>query len=433
MKRKRHISKAERIELKSQQLEHELEIQRSLATTKLRFKKFDRVVEAIFNGVDIYLYNDNNRVQALKACYKKLKSRKANHLEEFKEFLLTIFKNSKMEQEAVLIYGLFNLYNNNGYWLRDYKKWRPKSKTADSQFQHLTQYLLFQYPTPLFLIQSLTDRKQKKYINWLLHIAGGGSLKQLQFPLIFSKKMRNYFLQTSAKGYSIPQAIRKAQVLGLGGDEMLADRIAFTRLGYNDFRNEEIWEKFIHLLINAGMFNYNKIPELLDFMQNTIRENGTFNMKGRTLASLTRMSDEWHGAMYNIRVNKYLEWERSAIFRNQYTRKGKKGTSINFMFKELLNSKELKFEGMKMSHCVGSYAPYCARKRTAIFSLRKHYMGAVEWLATIEVNLSNKTIVQAKYKFNKVISEEAGKVMMLWASDNNIKVGKYVQVNDFDE
>jgi hypothetical protein len=49
-----------------------------------------------------------------------------------------------------------------------------------------------------------------------------------------------------------------------------------------------------------------------------------------------------------------------------------------------------------------------------------------EVLATIEVNISLKRIVQAKGKLNKPISNEVRKCMETWAKKRELSIGTYL-------
>ena len=80
-----------------------------------------------------------------------------------------------------------------------------------------------------------------------------------------------------------------------------------------------------------------------------------------------------------------------------------------------------------MKHCVASYTHYCAQGRSAIFSLRKYSNGVLhDIMATIEVNVFLKRIVQAKGKMNKPISEEAKKYIESWAAKTMLTINPLV-------
>jgi hypothetical protein len=97
------------------------------------------------------------------------------------------------------------------------------------------------------------------------------------------------------------------------------------------------------------------------------------------------------------------------------------------VLEELTESRRLTEEGKAMKHCVGSYAFYCARGKSAIFSLRKYSGGVLlDIMATIEVNLALQRIVQAKAKMNKPISDEAKKYMEAWAINEGLVLNPYL-------
>jgi hypothetical protein len=97
------------------------------------------------------------------------------------------------------------------------------------------------------------------------------------------------------------------------------------------------------------------------------------------------------------------------------------------VLEELTESRRLTEEGKLMKHCVGSYAYYCAKGKSAIFSLRKYSGGILlDIMATIEVNLALQRVVQAKAKMNKPISEEAKKYMESWAMHEGLVLNPYL-------
>jgi hypothetical protein len=93
------------------------------------------------------------------------------------------------------------------------------------------------------------------------------------------------------------------------------------------------------------------------------------------------------------------------------------------LLEELTDSKELVQEGNTMKHCVASYAYYCAKGKTSIFSMRK-YLGGVrlDVMATIEIDLQLRKVVQAKAKMNRSISKEARKHLITWAEQQLLSV-----------
>ena len=87
---------------------------------------------------------------------------------------------------------------------------------------------------------------------------------------------------------------------------------------------------------------------------------------------------------------------------------------------ELTNSEALYDEGYEMSHCVAEYEYECVMGSSAIFSLRKKVAKDSSTLATIEIDVESKSIVQAKAKYNECISLEAETILVEWAKKENL-------------
>lgn len=97
------------------------------------------------------------------------------------------------------------------------------------------------------------------------------------------------------------------------------------------------------------------------------------------------------------------------------------------LLEELTGSRLLADEGRVMKHCVGTYIHYCFTGRSAIFSFRRYIQGVLmERMATVEVNLFSKRIVQAKSRMNGKISDEVKKHLELWAKKNDLSVNPYL-------
>jgi hypothetical protein len=77
-----------------------------------------------------------------------------------------------------------------------------------------------------------------------------------------------------------------------------------------------------------------------------------------------------------------------------------------------------------MKNCVGEYADKCASGYSAVFSVgRINKMNRlIENAATLEVNVSNRMLIQAKGKCNSALPAKTMSVIARWAADNRIMV-----------
>jgi hypothetical protein len=413
---KKNISQLQKLKL--EQANADQVLTDVLKLSQKRFKKFDEIILHLYAGETINpYYLRDGRITKIYACFSSLKSNKNETVrQKFKDLLIHIEKSSLIKKEYSLIHGLFNAVKFSTHWLNPVEHWKPSTRNAEKQFKELVEYLFCRYEIPGFLVKGFFEHTNMLYINWLIHLGNGGRVKDLSMPIPFTQKMGHHFLQAPSS-FTVEEAIRWGQTLGLGGDKQLANRIAHSWLGHKPYGDEEMWEQFIRLVVaGSGMFNCNKVTELIDYVREAKRIDAAYHLKGRTLQSLMRQSDDWHNrfsAIKGMQVWKPCGLESYKVKLNEDF----------ILFEELTDSKQLAEEGNVMKHCVASYAWYCDKGKTAIFSMRK-YLGGVKMdiMATIEVDLSLRRVVQAKAKANKAISNEAKKHLTAWAERQLVSV-----------
>jgi hypothetical protein len=417
---KKHKSKKEEQLLLKQQ--NDQLIEDVLRFSKKRFKRFDEIIEQLYTGENLGRFVSTDvRILKISTCFNKL-STKRNLSEKklLKESLIYLDKYSALVSDDRFIQAIHNMVQFKTYWKKNIFEWKPKSKQAILQVKELAGYLFCQYKVPDFMYQAFYESNNLLFVEWFIHLGTGRKVKELRdIPIPFTQRMGHYFLQ-SPSNMNIPEALRWAQVRGLGGDEKIAARIAYSWLGSKSFERESFWERFMQILVAGGMFNHSKIGELIDYVREAKRVNATYSLKGRTLQSLLKQSDEWHKRSSHSVTLQY--WQSSGIEGCKFERE-----HGHITVEELISTRELIDEGKKMRHCVGSYSHSCAKGRTAIFSFRKYSFDMLEEiLATIEVNISLKRIVQAKGRMNRPISNEVRKCMEVWAKKQALSIGSYL-------
>jgi len=416
---KKHKTEREKQLLKT--AAQEAVIEQALQFSRKRFKKFEEIIGQLYLGKDLSFSFSDRRIWKINECFNNFSSKaKAADRIIFRDVLIQLDAKSELVGGEIYIQVLYNIVQFRGYWKQDLFKWKPSSKQPLVQVKELAAYLFCTYKIPDFLYQGLYETKNMQYIQWLMHLGDGGRVKEMKhIPIPFTQKMGHYFLLAPAK-FSIAEALRWAQVKGLNGEDRLAERIAYSWIGMKPYSDEDFWESFIRLVVSGGMFNLNKLTELIDYVREEKRANHHYHLKGRTLQSLFRQSDAWHSRFSNTRSNQV--WKPCGI---EGYRAEKKSEVI--VLEELTESRKLTEEGKSMKHCVGSYAFYCAKGKSAIFSLRKYSGGILmDIMATIEVNLALQRVVQAKAKMNKPISEEAKKYMEVWAMHEGLVLNPYL-------
>lgn len=416
---KKHKTEREKQMLKT--AEQEAVIAQALQFSRKRFKKFEEIIEQLYQGEDLSFSFSDRRIWKINECFNSFSTTtKPAERKLLRDVLIRLCEKTELVAEESCIQALFNMVQNKACWKKDLFKWKPVTKQAATQVKELASYLFCKYKVPDFLYQGLYETKNLQHLEWLIHLGDGGKVKEMKkIPIPFSQKMGHYFLNAPAT-FSVAEALRWAQVKGLNGEDRLAERIAYSWIGTKPYSDEVFWEGFIQLVINGGMFNLNKLTELIDYVREERRVNINYSLKGRTLLSLFRQSDAWHNRFSGNRAN--LVWKPSGI--EGY--KTEKRSEV-VVLEELTASRKLSEEGKAMKHCVGSYAFYCAKGKSAIFSLRKYSGGVLlDIMATIEVNLSLQRIVQAKAKMNKPINEEAKKYIEVWAMHEGLAINPYL-------
>jgi hypothetical protein len=219
----------------------------------------------------------------------------------------------------------------------------------------------------------------------------------------------------------------------------------------DNFRNNEFWETLIRWFIDNPMLDLIHIGPIIDYINNqrfTPVDNGdgnvgppqpNFTMKNRNPETLLAAVEEWHKRLARLneandrmrraarqeRTTFKTTWSPSTIphFRLEEGQSNRKGYKL-WTIEELLSVKELQAEGAAMSHCVGSYGYSCSTGQKSIWSMKCRNNEGLKRIATIEI--SNRTVVQARGKRNEAIEPAAANILQRWANNNNISIGSYV-------
>jgi hypothetical protein len=170
--------------------------------------------------------------------------------------------------------------------------------------------------------------------------------------------------------------------------------------------------------------------EITDFIDWQVRNDQAFRFAGRTITSMTKLSNEWHVAMQRAKLGTHIAWDGLPIPNWSLGEKG-----FHWDVVQLRNNKELLNEGRKQKHCVYGYVSHCSAGTSAIFSLRQypkissHAKGdgtlvyqAVEELTRITIEVQARTVVQARGKLNRSPEPFELDVIKRWAASFGIAV-----------
>lgn len=428
----KHISKYERQRILQQKQERESLLKKKVSQADKLNKSFLEVINQALNK-NLRTENQNNdRFQFFAnflAQHEAVNKRVV--MEPWIDNLVFVTKQletkcPKWFRDMYFLEALTVVARHRNLWIRPLEKWKPKLKSEHQRFKELIAYLFAEYPFPSFLNYIFFNPEDYFFIRDFIFLAQGGSIKAISSAIPLSQKMKVEFTR-SLEGFRVFEAFRYAQVIGLGGDEMLAYNLAYSWLGQNEIRDEVLWETFIRILIAGGDFEHKKIGELIDYVRFEIKQNQVYSLKGRTLSSLIRQTDRWHeGLKKSQNVKAQSNW-KPAFFQPFEIIEGKGYNEIQYKIVELSSDEELVAEGMRMRNCVASYTQHCIEGNSNIVSLRKYQCGfEVERLATIDVEVKNKRIVQAKARFNRPIGAKGTILLNQWAEKNGLKVDEYL-------
>jgi hypothetical protein len=315
------------------------------------------------------------------------------------------------------------------------RDWKPASRNADKQVRSLLDFLFVKYEMPEFFYDAWF-KTHSQHIDWFITLAKGGSVRDLKtLPVEFTKKMAHEFMQAPAY-MSISEALRYAQVIGFGGDATLAWYVNSSYLGRNSFASESFWSKVIQFFAQVGMFEVEKLPEIIDYIQAQYTENRNYSMKGRTISALLRQTEEWHAELRQLAQQRAkarykrvdLKWDTCGIYGFTYETGNSENKSYQrFTIRELLSSEALREEGREQHHCVSSYDRSCADKHNAIFTMhiKKQSMADIK-AVTIQVRLTSMEIVQAKGARNRSITPVEREVIERWANREYLSISKFL-------
>jgi PcfJ-like protein len=211
-----------------------------------------------------------------------------------------------------------------------------------------------------------------------------------------------------------------------------------TRLA-TDLSNGMFWRSVWGFLIaNVGIIDPAQIGPMIDFIQ-AIRHDrvaiGTpdgvvemdppqpaFSVKGRTVQSMLRLMRDWHRSLGVGRAG--LAWTPSPYQPMLLEEPSQDALAPprRWQMIELTNSAQLRTEGAALHHCVASYADYCCRGTSRIWSLRFRRGEKVHHVLTIEVDPKRRAVVQARGWANRAASGKPLRLVQDWASRERLQL-----------
>lgn len=402
----------------------------------------------------------------------------ANHnLFHYLQLLLKVSDNFLDYENAVATLNNIIVHKDN--FVRPFDEWKPKSRNAEQQVRSLIRHLFAKYPTPTFLEKyffvettsqnNLSEHHGNKLdaIKMYLHMGSGKSMKSYEgYPLgmVIHKKAAHH-LYTTPEDLDLISALRRIQVLYLGGDKyifralmranVLRERVPNIRIrknGSDEWEQstevDEFWISVMKFFIDNPMIEPDKISEIIDYINNmkflkqrtyvdgryvTIDPpHPTFTMKGRTPVSILNQSNQWHYERNRLNRENHRNNMNYRTGGQNYSWSGvnikdgefRRSKVYKYKVIQLCTYFELRDEGNEMHHCVATYASSCSAGRCSIFSVREYIEDSFNCrTATIEVR--GGSIVQIRAKYNKKPNDTTISVIKEWADYEKLTISQY--------
>lgn len=327
--------------------------------------------------------------------------------------------------------ALVRLADLSGFWLRSVEDWSPCAEGAGGEFSELVRYLLACYPVPRFMDSVFSGQYREVRPEWFHHVGTGLNLRTAAgLPVRLTCRMAHHVME-APDALDFVRAVRRGQVLGLGGDEdlglIVGDTVLGRRLGTP--QDEEWWAGVLQWCIHreVGPDHY---PGLFRFLDARRREDPSFSLKGRTLRTLFGLVQGWQRRL--DRKNREARRQEappkpaaSPTFKPSGYRGGTwwLGGRYPWSIHEILNVQALAAEGRELRHCVATYEGWIREGRTSIWSLRTLGPGGLPSRAvTIEVNRHTRSVVQARGAGNRPPTAEERQILTRWAEDNGLRL-----------
>lgn len=394
-------------------------------------------IEAVFNGekfpnserkIQNIIFAQNNHANT--AFLKRIFLHFANLRIEFADTKRTYDAPTGTEPIDVLA----NLARYQSDSLREVEAWKPNSHNIYKQVYSFARHLYAKYHLPAFLDTAWTGGPASIYPTWFIQIGQGHNIRTMNdLPVPLTKKEAHLTME-SPKDFNIPQAIRYGQILNLGGDERFVRQILRTRMAV-DFDNNEFWTSVFRWLLQHPMLDVAHYAPIVDFIHNQKyvpcrMENGNMvcaqpnmSMKGRDPESMLNQVEAWHKQTGKEKKGGFTSWAVSG-FKSFYSKNDRE--NVVRMIEEICTQKELITEGRTMKHCVGSYAGSCAQGRVSIWKFEEMSASGIDKRLTIEVSNRDRSITQARGKYNAIATASDKYWLNAWAREAGLSLSRYM-------
>ena len=318
-------------------------------------------------------------------------------------------------------------------WPGSVASWRPA-------VHDLARHLVGVYRVPALLgaawyaADEATADAQRR---WFIEHSRGRPFRSLDLPFVMTRRMEHVFLRSPAH-LAVPYALRRAELLGLGAAPDFADAILAARPAV-DMEHGDFWRTAWQFLIaNAAAIDRARVAPIIDFLHGLRHErievetaagvesrepiDPGFSLKGRTVASVLRLMEEWHRGL-GLGTGR-LEWAPSGLrpMRVEVPSDEPDASPTCWELVELTSAGLLRAEGAALKHCVATYGRRCVNGDARIWSLRRRRGGDATPVLTIEVDPRRRMVVQVRGLYNRTPLGRSWQIVQSWARREQLRL-----------
>jgi hypothetical protein len=333
--------------------------------------------------------------------------------------------------------AMLNLSGIEAKMLREPHTYIPRSYNLDKQLTGMLIHVFVEFPVPAFLYQCCLPAEDKlakmhgMFRQWFVTLAQGGSFSKLVKHTMTSKEAHVFLSAPSGRKIHENVWWARMKVAGLpsGVIDRLIERIFQDRtIDDPDGRLAEVIQFYARY---HGEMSRVTFGEVTDFIVWKLQNDREFRLKGRTIGSVVRLTNEWHVLMQKAKLGVRVEWKGFGYPEWLLEEKNR-----IWVVQELRDNRELMNEGRKQKHCVYGYVQWCSTGHSSIFSMRVYRKivggytedGQLIWdrsceldRVTIEVR-SNRTIAQVRGLQNRMATDDEKKVLRAWAGEKGFTI-----------
>lgn len=346
----------------------------------------------------------------------------------FANLLLHVRANSPLlqptgdgSQQLLALEALRNIARHHDDFVQWPSTWRGGQGNVQMLVHDLASHLFGRYPVPRCFAQVWFGRDtadERRSRRWFIEHANGRRFRDIpDLPITLTRKMERILLH-SPHHLSLLAAMRRAEILGLGGGLELVDTILASPLAH-EREDNDFWRTAIRFFIkHEDELEPAQIHAIIEYLYVFRTSDPNFTLAGRTPASLLRALG-LDGHEHSSKA--VVTWPSSG-----WPSMSERDETGEWRMIELQNAWALKLEGQILRHCVYTYVHACARGRSRIWSLRwRGAEGGYAPRCTIEVRKRSRTIAQIRAYQNQRVTGLMRTLIERWAALAGLRIADY--------